>query len=116
MSIEAWDPVEAGAAILEAEAVSPDAVSELTVSDIKGIPVHRRKGVEQAVIAGADGLTSAYEAWVVAARKPPAYSVRVVGPRGFYLEVRFTGPETDAEVEHAMRRAIQSRTVATPTS
>ena len=115
MSIEAWDPVEADAAILEAEAVSAD-VSELTVSDIKGIPVHRRKGVEQAVIAGADGLSSEYEAWVVPARKPPAYSVRVVGPRGFYLEVRFTGPETDAEIERAMRRAIQACSAAASTS
>jgi hypothetical protein len=43
---------------------------------------------------------------VVPARKPPAYKVRVVGPRGFYREVHFHGPETDLEVESLVRAAV----------
>jgi len=90
------------------EPQEPTATSAgIAICDIKGIPVHRRKLVEAAVISGALSLSEDHEAWIVPARKPPAYSVRIVGPRGFYREVRFAGPESEAEIESQVRRAIE---------
>lgn len=79
----------------------------LTVSDVKGVPPHRRRHVVAAVVAGASGLGAGHEAWVVPARKPPAYSVRIIGPRGFYRQIPFAGPETDAEIEQRVRAGVQ---------
>ena len=78
----------------------------LVVCEIQGVPVHRRASIEEAVIAGGSSLSSEHEAWVVPARKPPAYTVRIVGPRGFYREIRFAGRETPAEVEQSIRKSI----------
>jgi hypothetical protein len=78
----------------------------MTVCDIKGIPSHRRAEVEGAVTAAGSVLSSGHEAWVVPARKPPAYAVRIVGPRGFYREIRFAGRETPAEIEQSIRASI----------
>ena len=83
-------------------------LSGLTVSEIRGVPPHRRESVEGAVVAGGASLSESHEAWVVPARKPPGYAVRIVGPRGFYREVRFTGPETDAEIEQSVRNALET--------
>lgn len=78
----------------------------LTVSEIQGVPVDRRATIEEAVLAGGSSLSSEHEAWVVPARKPPAYAVRIVGPRGFYREIRFAGRETSAEIEHSVRKSV----------
>ena len=80
----------------------------LTVADVKGVPVDRRASIEQAVMAGGSLLSPDHEAWVVPARKPPAYSVRIVGPRGFYREIRFAGPETPSEIEASVRQGIET--------
>ena len=79
----------------------------LTVTDVKGVPSSRRQSVAEAVIAAGSSLADAHEAWVVPARKPPAFSVRIVGPRGFYREVQFSGAETAADIEHRIRTAVQ---------
>jgi len=68
--------------------------------------MHRRSSVEEAVMAGGSSLSSDHEAWVVPARKPPAYAVRIVGPRGFYREIRFSGRETPAEIAQRIRESI----------
>jgi hypothetical protein len=80
----------------------------LMVCGIQGVPVDRRASVEEAVMAGGSSLSSEHEAWVVPARKPPAYTVRIVGPRGFYREIRFAGRETPAEIEQSIRESIAS--------
>lgn len=80
----------------------------LTVSDVKGVPPHRRRHVVAALVAGGAGLGAGHEAWVVPARKPPAYSVRIIGPRGFYRQIQFSGPETDAEIEQRVRAAVEA--------
>lgn len=78
----------------------------LTVAEVKGVPPHRRDSLATAIAAAGSSLPEVHEAWVVPARKPPAYKVRVVGPRGFYREIHFSGPETDLEVESRVRAAL----------
>ncbi|GEM_PF-1625041 len=83
-------------------------MSRITVVDVKGVPSHRRDCVEAAITAAGSILSEDHEAWVVPARRPPAYSVRITGPRGFYREIRFGGPETEAEIADTIRQAIAS--------
>lgn len=78
----------------------------ITVVEVKGVPPHRRDSLAAAVVSGGSSLTELYEAWVVPARKPPAYKVRVVGPRGFYREIHFSGAETDLDVESRVRDSV----------
>ena len=102
--MEPWDHVEKGALGLYPGLET--GTSGVTVSDVKGIPSHRRKSVEEAVIAGCSSLTAEHEAWVVPARKPPGYAVRIIGPRGFYREIKFAGKETEAEIENRIRQVL----------
>jgi hypothetical protein len=81
--------------------------SHFSIIDIKGIPGARRDQVKAAVIAGGQHLSEGYEAWIVPARRPPAYAVRVIGPRGFYREVKFTGHETETEITESTRQVLQ---------
>lgn len=83
-------------------------MSRITVVDLKGVPTHRRDCVEAAIAAAGSSLLEEHEAWVVPARRPPAYNVRITGPRGFYREIRFGGPETEAEIAASIRSAIAS--------
>jgi hypothetical protein len=83
-------------------------MSRITVVEVKGVPSHRRDSVEAAIAAAGSVLSEDHEAWVVPARRPPAYNVRITGPRGFYREVRFGGPETEAEIAASIRTAIAS--------
>lgn len=78
----------------------------ITVVEVKGVPPHRRDSLAAAIVAGGASLTELHEAWVVPSRKPPAYKVRLVGPRGFYREIHCAGPETDLEVESQVRAAV----------
>lgn len=81
--------------------------SQFSIIDIKGIPGARRDEVKAAVVAGGQHLSGGYEAWIVPARRPPGYALRVIGPRGFYREVKFTGHETEAEITESTRRALE---------
>ena len=110
MNAEQPGPAFAVAAAPEVIRVS-DLDSEnpvLTVSDVKGVPPHRRRHIVAALVAGGSGLGAGHEAWVVPARKPPAYSVRIIGPRGFYRQIPFSGTETDAEIEQRVRAAVEA--------
>ena len=80
--------------------------SNFSILDIKGIPTARRDQVKAAVIAGTQHLPDGYEGWIAPARRPPAYSVRIIGPRGFYREVKFTGLETETEITETIRQAL----------
>ena len=81
--------------------------SHFSITDINGIPGTRREQVTAAILAGGQHLSEGYEAWIVAARRPPGYALRVIGPRGFYREVKFAGHETAAEITESTRRALQ---------
>ena len=107
MSVEMWDQSDGAAAAAKTGAALGTGSAGITVCDVKGVPIQRRAGVEAAVTAGGVGLSEHLEAWVVPARKPPAFVVRIVGPRGFYREIRFAGRETEAEIEQSIRRATQ---------
>lgn len=78
----------------------------IAVVEIKGVPPQRRDSLAAAIVAAGSSLSELHEAWVVPARKPPAYKVRVVGPRGFYREIHCAGPETDHEVQSRVRAAV----------
>jgi hypothetical protein len=80
----------------------------IAVLDIQGIPADRRESTKAAVVAGSQGLLGNYEAWIVPARRPPGYFIRVIGPRGFYREAQFTGRETAAEIAERVRQTMQS--------
>jgi len=82
------------------------AIPQLEIVDVKGIPVDRRHSVEAAITAAGSCLSEHHEAWVVPARRPPAYAVRITGPRGFYREIQFRGRETEAEICDTIRQAI----------
>lgn len=109
MSLEQQDEAF-GLAVAAAPAMQPfPPVPEtpgIVVAEVKGVPPHRRESLTAAVKAGGSSLIEPHEAWVVPARKPPAYKVRIVGPRGFYREIHFAGPETDVEVENRVRAAL----------
>ena len=81
--------------------------SGFAILDIKGIPGGRREEIKAAVIAGCQHLTGGYEAWIAPARRPPAHTLRVIGPCGFYREVCFTGRESEAEVTEKTRQALK---------
>lgn len=81
--------------------------SNFAILDIRGIPGGRREEIKAAVIAGCQHLPEGYEAWIAPARRPPAYTLRVIGPRGFYREVRFTGRESEAEITEDTRQALK---------
>jgi len=83
-------------------------MSRITVVEMKGVPSHRRDCVEAAILEAGSFLVEDHEAWVVPARRPPAYNVRITGPRGFYREVRFGGPESEAEIAAIIRQAMAS--------
>jgi hypothetical protein len=81
--------------------------SRFSLLDIKGIPAARRDTVKAAVLAGALHLSEDYEAWIVPARRPPGYAVRIIGPRGFYREAKFAGHETESEITASIRQTLQ---------
>lgn len=80
----------------------------IAILDIQGIPADRRESTRAAVVAGSQGLPGNYEAWIVPARRPPGYFVRVIGPRGFYREAQFTGSETETEIAQRVRQTMCS--------
>jgi len=106
MSMELWDQGNRGSSRFRTSTPLTKP-SGIQISDIKGVPSHRRKTVEGAVLAGASRLSDAHEAWIVPTRKPPGFAVRIIGPRGFYREIRFAGLETELEIEHRVRHAIE---------
>ena len=81
-------------------------MSCITVVDIKGVPLDRRDTVHAAITAGGSDLSEEHEVWVVPARRPPAYAVRITGPRGFYREIKFQGRETEAQITSSVRDAV----------
>jgi hypothetical protein len=81
--------------------------SRFSLLDIKGIPASRRESVKAAVLAAAQHLSEDYEAWIVPARRPPGYAVRIIGPRGFYREAKFAGHEAEGEITESIRRTLQ---------
>ena len=81
-------------------------MARIEIVDVKGIPLHRRDGVRAAITQGGSNLAADHEAWVVPSRRPPAYAVRITGPRGFYREIKFGGLETDVEIATSIRNAV----------
>jgi hypothetical protein len=80
----------------------------IAVLEIQGIPAERRESTRAALVAGGQGFSGNYEAWIVPARRPPGYFVRIIGARGFYREAQFTGRETEAEIVERVRETMQS--------
>ena len=83
-------------------------MARIEIVDVKGIPLDRRDAVREAITLAGSDLDADHEAWVVPARRPPAYAVRITGPRGFYREIKFAGCETGAEISTRVRRAVES--------
>lgn len=83
-------------------------MARIEIVDVKGIPLDRRAAVREAIALAGSDLAVDHEAWVVPARRPPAYTVRITGPRGFYREVKFAGRETGAEIATRVRNAVES--------
>ena len=83
-------------------------MSRIEIVDVKGVPLERRAAVREAITSAGSDLAADHEAWVVPARRPPAYAVRITGPRGFYREIKFAGRETGAEIATKVRNAVES--------
>jgi len=83
-------------------------MTRIEIVDVKGIPVDRRETVREAIALAGSNLLAHHEAWVVPARRPPAYAVRITGPRGFYREIKFAGQETGSEIATRVRKAVES--------
>ena len=81
--------------------------SEIAIVSIKGVPAERRDMVKAAIVAGTRNLSGNHEAWVVPARRLPAFVVRMIGPRGFYREVKFSGQESPSEMTERIRETTQ---------
>ena len=75
----------------------------LTVFQIKGVPGHRRGGIEAAVVAGGRNVRAPHEAWIAV---DPRGMVRVLitGPDSFDRSVGFA-PDEDAGVIAELVRA-----------
>lgn len=80
--------------------------TSFSILEIHGIPRGRRDRVKAAVMAGSRHLPEGYEGWIVPARRPPGYALRVIGPRGFYREVKFTGHESEDQITECTREAL----------
>ena len=78
----------------------------MTVIRVSGVPPDRRNLVGAAILSGGDALGAEFEAWVVAARRPPAFIVHIIGPGGFYRQERFCGRETPAEIAQRIRDTL----------
>jgi len=87
--------------------------STFAILEIRGIPLAQRSQVEAAVLEGGQHLPEGFEGWIVPARRPPGYAVRVIGPRGFYREVKFEGHEEAEEITHHTRRTLSLALTAT---
>ena len=83
-------------------------MAHIEIVEVKGIPLDRHDIVRAAISSAASCLAEGHEAWVVPARRPPAYAVRITGPRGFYREVKFAGRESEAEIANSLRSAVES--------
>lgn len=83
-------------------------MAHIEIVEVKGIPLDRHDIVRAAINSAASCLAEGHEAWVVPARRPPAYAVRITGPRGFYREVKFAGRESEAEIANSLRSAVES--------
>lgn len=83
-------------------------MARIEIVEVKGIPLDRRAAVRDAITLAGSDLAADHEAWVVPARRPPAYNVRITGPRGFYREIKFAGRETSAEIATRVRNAVES--------
>ena len=55
----------------------------ITVFAMRGIPGHRREGVEAAVAAGGKHATGPHEAWITADPFRGGFKVLITGPHGF---------------------------------
>ena len=83
-------------------------MARIEIVDVKGIPVDRQAAVRDAITSAGSDLAADHEAWVVPSRRPPAYAVRITGPRGFYREIKFAGRESGAEIATRVRKAVES--------
>jgi hypothetical protein len=83
-------------------------MARIDIVDVKGIPLDRRAVVRAAISLAGSELSEDHEAWVVPSRRPPAYAVRITGPRGFYREIKFAGRETETEIAISVRKAVES--------
>ena len=80
--------------------------SRFSILEIHGIPRSSRDRVTAAMMAGGEHLPEGYEGWIVPARRPPGYALRVIGPRGFYREIKFTGHESEDQITVCTRQAL----------
>jgi hypothetical protein len=86
---------------------TPKERSGITVFSITGVVPEQRESVRGAIAASGRDLPARYEAWVVGARRPPAYIVRVIGPGGFYREEKFSGREPAVEITRRVQDAVR---------
>ncbi len=84
----------------------------ITLTDLRGIPAARREHVISAINAVSECCADRYEAWAVPGRRPPCYSIRIVGPHGFYREVRLEGREVESAIAERLRMEIAPESAA----
>jgi hypothetical protein len=82
--------------------------SAIAILDINAVTPDRREAVRAGLIAGIGEVPGSAEAWVAPARRPPGYFVRIIGPRGLFVEVEFTGRETEGEIASRVREVFST--------
>ena len=79
----------------------------VTVFDIKGIPGHRRKRIEAAVVAGGKHVSGPHEAWIAADPFRGGVKVLITGPQGFERTVTFKIDDGPAVITERVRETLE---------
>ena len=78
----------------------------VTVFDIKGLPGHRREGIEAAVVAGGKRTRAPHEAWIAADPFKGGFRALITGSHGFERTVTFAIDDDSAVIAERVRETL----------
>jgi hypothetical protein len=78
----------------------------ILIFEISGVPLDRREGLGETVMASGQHLHGIHEAWIVRSRARDRFCVRITGPDGFFRQGEFGYEQTDAEIGEHIRQAL----------
>ena len=79
----------------------------LTLFDTKGIPGHRRKRIEAAVVAGGKHTKAPHEAWIAADPFNGGFRVLITGSHGFERTATFAIDDDPAVIAERVRETLE---------
>jgi hypothetical protein len=77
------------------------------VFDTKGLPTHRHKRIEAAIVTGGKHASGPHEAWIVADPFRGGFRVVITGPNGFERAVTFALDDDPAVIAERVRETVE---------